>query len=65
MAQKLTTRAKNPSESISSFFNIFFSLPLLVGYSALIFLGVGRLSSFPLLGQTPLLLHQACQGIVP
>jgi len=43
MAQKLTTGAKNPSESISSFFIIFFSLPLLVGYSALIFLSVGRL----------------------
>src|SRR5215210_9402184 len=65
MAQKLTTGAKNPSESISSFFIIFFSLLLLVRYSALIFLSVGRLSRFPLLEQTPLLLHQACQGIGP
>jgi hypothetical protein len=43
MAQKLTTGAKNPSEIISSFFIIFFS-PLQVGYSALIFLSVGRFS---------------------
>jgi len=63
MAQKLTTGANNPSESILSFFIIFSSLPLLVGYSALIFLSVGGLSSFPSLGQIPLLLHQASQGI--
>src|SRR5918997_5431882 len=40
IAQKLTTRAKNPSESIFSFFIISFSLLWVVGYSALIFLSV-------------------------
>jgi hypothetical protein len=54
MSQVLTTRAKNPSESKLSLVIIFFSLPLLVGYSALIFLSVDPLSNFPLLGRIPL-----------